>query len=185
MEQIAVESLGNDNVVFVDEGHRGTKGDTWLENRNKLCEKGFSFEYSATFGQAAANNQNIFKRYAKSIIFNYSYKYFYNDGYGKDFNILNYNNTENNISADFTYMAGVLLTFYQQLRFYSNNMADCKKFDISKPLLIFVGNTVAGINNISKSDIYKVMIFIKEFLENSNNKSVIAIRNILKSEAVI
>lgn len=185
VEQIAVESLGNDNVVFVDEGHRGTKSEDsiWLNNRNKLCEKGFSFEYSATFGQAAANNQNIFKRYAKSIIFNYSYKYFYNDGYGKDFNILNYNNTENNISADFTYMAGVLLTFYQQLRFYSNNMADCKKFDISKPLLIFVGNTVAGINNISKSDIYKVMIFIKEFLENKNNISVTAIINILKYES--
>lgn len=187
VEQIAVESLGNDNVVFVDEGHRGTKGDTWLENRKKLCEKGFSFEYSATFGQAAANNNSIFTRYAKSIIFNYSYKYFYNDGYGKDFNILNYNNTENNISADFTYMAGVLLTFYQQLKFYSNNMADCKKFDISKPLLIFVGNTV--IKKDSKkadqtiTDIGTVLIFIKEFLENSNNKSVVAIRNILNSES--
>lgn len=185
VEQIAVESLGNDNVVFVDEGHRGTKGDTWLENRKKLCEKGFSFEYSATFGQAAQSkdNNNIFKRYAKSIIFNYSYKYFYNDGYGKDFNILNYNNTENNISADFTYMVGVLLTFYQQLRFYSNNLTDCKKFDISKPLLIFVGNTVTNKGSKNESDIDKVLIFIKEFLENSNNKSVIAIRNILKSES--
>lgn len=185
VEQIAVESLGNDNVVFVDEGHRGTKGDTWLENRKKLCEKGFSFEYSATFGQAAQSkdNNSIFKRYAKSIIFNYSYKYFYNDGYGKDFNILNYNNTENNISADFTYMVGVLLTFYQQLRFYSNNLTDCKKFDISKPLLIFVGNTVTNKGSKNESDIDKVLIFIKEFLENSNNKSVIAIRNILKSES--
>lgn len=185
VEQIAVESLGNDNVVFVDEGHRGTKGDTWLENRKKLCEKGFSFEYSATFGQAAQSkdNNSIFKRYAKSIIFNYSYKYFYNDGYGKDFNILNYNNTENNISADFTYMVGVQLTFYQQLRFYSNNLTDCKKFDISKPLLIFVGNTVTNKGSKNESDIDKVLIFIKEFLENSNNKSVIAIRNILKSES--
>lgn len=185
VEQIAVESLGNDNVVFVDEGHRGTKGDTWFENRKKLCEKGFSFEYSATFGQAAQSkdNNSIFKRYAKSIIFNYSYKYFYNDGYGKDFNILNYNNTENNISADFTYMVGVLLTFYQQLRFYSNNLTDCKKFDISKPLLIFVGNTVTNKGSKNESDIDNVLIFIKEFLENSNNKSVIAIRNILKSES--
>ena len=183
VEQIAVESLGNDNVVFVDEGHRGTKGDTWLENRNKLCEKGFSFEYSATFGQAVASNSNIFIKYAKSIIFDYSYKYFYNDGYGKDFNILNYNNTENNIASDFTYMAGVLLTFYQQLRFYSDNIADCKKFDISKPLLIFVGNTVTNKGSKNESDIDKVMIFIKEFLENKNNKSVTAITNILKYES--
>ena len=182
VEQIAVESLGNDNVVFVDEGHRGTKGDTWFENRKKLCEKGFSFEYSATFGQAVVNNNIIFTRYAKSIIFDYSYKYFYNDGYGKDFNILNHNNTSN-ITADFIYMVGVLLTFYQQLKFYNDNMAECKKFDISKPLLIFVGNTVTNKGSKNESDIEKVMIFIKEFLENINNKSVIAIRNILKSES--
>ena len=182
VEQIAVESLGDDNVVFVDEGHRGTKGDTWFENRKKLCEKGFSFEYSATFGQAVANNANILTRYAKSIIFDYSYKYFYNDGYGKDFNILNHNNTSN-ITADFIYMVGVLLTFYQQLKFYNDNMAECKKFDISKPLLIFVGNTVTNKGSKNESDIEKVMIFIKEFLENINNKSVIAIRNILTSES--
>lgn len=182
VEQIAVESLGNDNVVFVDEGHRGTKGDTWFENRKKLCEKGFSFEYSATFGQAVVNNNIIFTRYAKSIIFDYSYKYFYNDGYGKDFNILNHNNTSN-ITADFIYMVGVLLTFYQQIKFYNDNMAECKKFDISKPLLIFVGNTVTNKGSKNESDIEKVIIFIKEFLENINNKSVIAIRNILKSES--
>ena len=182
VEQIAVESLGNDNVVFVDEGHRGTKGDTWFENRKKLCEKGFSFEYSATFGQAVVNNNIIFTRYAKSIIFDYSYKYFYNDGYGKDFNILNHNNTSN-ITADFIYMVGVLLTFYQQLKFYNDNMAECKKFDISEPLLIFVGNTVTNKGSKNESDIEKVMIFIQEFLENINNKSVIAIRNILKSES--
>lgn len=67
IELVSVESLGADNVLFIDEGHRGTKSEDsiWLNNRNKLCEKGFSFEYSATFGQAAANNPNIFKRYAK------------------------------------------------------------------------------------------------------------------------
>lgn len=184
MEQIAVESLGNDNVVFVDEGHRGTTGDTWFTNRKKLCEKGFSFEYSATFGQAveSKSNNNIFKRYAKSIIFDYSYKYFYNDGYGKDFYILNHNNTST-ITADFIYMVGVLLTFYQQLKFYNDNMEECKKFDISKPLLIFVGNTVTNKGSKNESDIEKVMIFIKQFLENKNNESIIAIRNILESKS--
>ncbi len=183
VEQIAVESLGNDNVVFIDEGHRGTKGDTWYTNRNKLCEKGFSFEYSATFSQVVASNPNVFKRYAKSIIFNYSYKYFYNDGYGKDFHILNHNNREDNISVDFTYMAGVLLTFYQQLKFYYDEIQECNKYDIAKPLLIFVGNTVAKSGTKNESDIDKVLIFIKQFLENKNNKSIIAIENILKSES--
>lgn len=183
VEQIAVESLGNDNVVFVDEGHRGTTGDTWFENRKKLCEKGFSFEYSATFGQAVANNANILTRYAKSIIFNYSYKYFYNDGYGKDFHVLNYNSNENKANNNFIYMVGVLLTFYQQIKFYHGKTFDCNSFNISKPLLIFVGHTVTNNGFKNESDIDKVMIFIKEFLENSNNKSVIAISNILNAES--
>jgi len=30
----------------------GGEGGAWMRFRNALCEKGFSFEYSATFGQA-------------------------------------------------------------------------------------------------------------------------------------
>lgn len=80
-------------------------------------------------------------------------------------------------------MAGVLLTFYRQLKFYSDNIAECKKFDISKPLLIFVGNTITNKGSKNESDIEKIMNFIKEFLENSNNKSVTAIANILDSKS--
>lgn len=88
---IAVSRFGHSNVVFVDEGHRGASGDTWYRYRNQLCEEGFSFEYSATFGQAvaASNDKNLENEYAKCIIFDYSYKYFYADGYGKDYNIIN------------------------------------------------------------------------------------------------
>jgi hypothetical protein len=48
----------SNNLVLVDEGHRGASGGeegAWMRFRNALCEKGFSFEYSATFGQAVSH----------------------------------------------------------------------------------------------------------------------------------
>ncbi len=43
---IAIESFESNNLVLVDEGHRGASGDSWKDKRNRLCETGFSFEYS-------------------------------------------------------------------------------------------------------------------------------------------
>ena len=53
-----------------------------MRYRNALCEKGFSFEYSATFGQAVKGNAKLTELYAKSTLFDYSYRYFYGDGFG-------------------------------------------------------------------------------------------------------
>jgi hypothetical protein len=91
---VSVKRFGNRNVVFVDEGHRGSssgKEGKWQKYRDELCFNGFSFEYSATFGQAiaASNDKSLSERYGKCIIFDYSYKHFYGDGYGKDYNIIN------------------------------------------------------------------------------------------------
>ena len=52
-------------------GQRG-RGRRMDAARNALCEKGFSFEYSATFGQAVAGKPKLIDLYAKSILFNYS-----------------------------------------------------------------------------------------------------------------
>jgi hypothetical protein len=52
---IAIDAFEGNNLVVVDEGHRGASSGeegAWMRFRNALCEKGFSFEYSATFGQA-------------------------------------------------------------------------------------------------------------------------------------
>jgi len=52
---VAVDAFEGNNLVLVDEGHRGSSGKEtgqWLQKREALCENGFSFEYSATFGQA-------------------------------------------------------------------------------------------------------------------------------------
>jgi len=59
--------------------------------RAKLAQTGYTFEYSATFGQAifAAKDEALTQEYGKAILFDYSYKYFYGDGFGKDFEVLN------------------------------------------------------------------------------------------------
>ena len=58
---IAIDAFEGNNLVLVDEGHRGASGGeegAWMRFRNALCEKGFSFEYSATFGQAVKGNKS-------------------------------------------------------------------------------------------------------------------------------
>ncbi|MFC1852119.1 DEAD/DEAH box helicase family protein [candidate division CSSED10-310 bacterium] len=76
---IATRSLGDQNLLLVDEGHRGMSGKeegVWFTRRSDLCVKGFTFEYSATFEQAvqAAGNTEFSDSYAKAVIFDYSYR---------------------------------------------------------------------------------------------------------------
>jgi len=54
-------------------------------------QNGFTFEYSATFNQAMAGSGEGIKElrdeYGKQILFDYSYKFFHADGYGKGYKI--------------------------------------------------------------------------------------------------
>src|SRR5205823_2870028 len=77
---IAIDAFEGNNLVLVDEGHRGASAGeegAWMRFRNLLCEKGFSFEYSATFGQAVKGSQGLTDLYAHSTLFDYSYRWFY------------------------------------------------------------------------------------------------------------
>ena len=116
---VAVDAFEGNNLVLVDEGHRGAGGVEWMDKRNRLCEDGFSFEYSATFGQAmkAARNAKLTQVYAKCILFDYSYKYFYRDGYGKDYQILNLQDDPHGELQEL-YLTACFLVFYQQLRLF-------------------------------------------------------------------
>ena len=78
---IEVDALGDRNLVFVDEGHRGASGEAWRTVRDAVAARGFTFEYSATFGQAlaAARDTKLIGDYGKSIVFDYSYRYFHRD----------------------------------------------------------------------------------------------------------
>ncbi len=179
---VAASRFGTHNVVFVDEGHRGASGDTWYKFRNILCENGFSFEYSATFGQAvaASNDADLESEYEKCIIFDYSYKYFYADGFGKDYNIINLQD-DTNMDISFVYLVACLLTYYQQKRVFLDKRSELKPFNIENPLLVFVGSSVNAVRKArgkSTSDVIDILLFIKEFIKDKV-KSIDAIKRVM------
>ena len=111
---VAAEAFEGENLVLVDEGHRGaTSGNqgAWMRFRNQLCERGFSFEYSATFGQAVKGNAELTAAYARGTLFDYSYRWFYGDGFGKDYRIFNLDHDGNEEWRN-KYLTACLLTFF-------------------------------------------------------------------------
>lgn len=169
---VAVESFEGNNLVLVDEGHRGSGGDVWKGYRNTLTREGFSFEYSATFGQAiaaqsGASRDALLNEYGKSVIFDYSYRYFYDDGYGKDYRIMNmdpqgYGEYYN------MYMTAYLLCLYEQMLVYDSTPRIRKEFLIARPLGIFVGDKVTAVRTENKhavSDVVQILFFIQDFIE--------------------
>jgi hypothetical protein len=158
---IDVSSLGSRNLVFVDEGHKGQTSEDmkWKQIRDYLVkDKGFTFEYSATFGQVISGQDGAYKEYSKAILFDYSYKYFFSDGYGKDFRILNVKKFEDK-DVRIIQLAN-LISFYEQLLLYEEYPNIIKEYNIEKPLWIFVGSRV----NESESDVLEVVRFLNWFL---------------------
>ncbi|MHA1793892.1 MAG: DEAD/DEAH box helicase family protein [Promethearchaeota archaeon] len=157
------------NLVFIDEGHKGQKSEEqkWKKLRESLGRKGLVFEYSATFGQVIGKNKELLDEYAKSIIFDYSYKYFYTDGYGKNFHVYdirdkNYSNEQ----KDLVLIAN-LLAFYEQLLIFQERRDFFRKYNIEKPLWIFVGSKVAG--KALNSDIIQVIKFFDKIFKNKQD----------------
>jgi len=163
---IAIDAFEGNNLVLVDEGHRGASGGeegAWMRFRDALCEKGFSFEYSATFGQAVKGSKVLTDRYAKNVLVDYSYRYFYGDGFGKDYQILNLDKgtQQNHLEL---YLTACLLSFFQQQRLYRERSADFRPFNIEKPLWIFVGGSVtATLATRDASDIVEILQFLARY----------------------
>ena len=209
---VSVDAFEGNNLVLVDEGHRGTgtAAGAWMSRRESLVRGGFAFEYSATFGQAVAKGMTVAgaeedirkkrakmifettnlkkltqeqkaqleltseekKRakvtatrevYAKCILFDYSYKFFYDDGYGKESLILNMNgDAYEQADNAHKYFTACLLSYYQQLWLWKTHQDKLSEFNIEKPLWVFVGNTVSG----EESDVLEVVRFLSFFLED-------------------
>ncbi len=168
---VAIDAFEGNNLVLVDEGHRGSSGNEaghWMKMRNKLCESGFSFEYSATFGQAmkASGSKDLPREYSKCILFDYSYKYFYGDGYGKEYRILNMEDDSNDAHRH-RYLTACLLSFYQQQKLFQEKGNLLRRFLIETPLWVFVGGSVT--KNPSKkdvSDVVSILLFLAGFVKN-------------------
>ena len=185
---VSVESLEGNNLVLVDEGHRGAASGeegAWFSLRNDLCSGGFSFEYSATFGQAVSGDLGLTDIYSKSIIFDYSYKYFYGDGYGKDFEILNLDEDIYQ-SVRITYLVACLMVFFEQLHLYKSNRTSFVPFLIEKPLWVFVGSSVNAVRTENKSevsDVVDILQFMQGFVSNKKS-SITTIKKILQDGLV-
>ena len=167
---VAVDAFEGNNLVLVDEGHRGAGGVEWMDKRNRLCENGFSFEYSATFGQAikAARNVKLMQEYAKCILFDYSYKYFYRDGYGKDYQILNLEDDSQEETREL-YLTACFLVFYQQLRLFLDQRDSFRPYLLEHPLWVIVGGSVNAVrtqNSRKVSDVLSILLFLAGFVRN-------------------
>ncbi len=138
------------NLVFIDEGHKGQRSEekAWKKLREHITrgEGSFTFEYSATFGQIiGSGDSDLLREYGRSIIFDYSYRHFYTDGYGKDFAVFNIDaqNDYSEIQNRLLLTAG-LLGFYEQLALFEEYREELRIYNIEKPLWIFVGSKVIG-----------------------------------------
>ena len=162
IKRVAVGDFGDDNLVLVDEGHLGASGRAWRERRRELASGGFSFEYSATFNQVVGRDAELRDAYGKCLLFDYPYRLFHADGYGKDYAILNLPAGVQDENSNI-YLLGCLLTFYQQWRIWRDKGAGWSAFNLAKPLWVFLGKTVTGsskADQATRSDVVHILNFL-------------------------
>ncbi|MXY82454.1 MAG: hypothetical protein F4Y91_10405 [Gemmatimonadetes bacterium] len=172
--------------VFLD-GYFNHRGETWRRYRDALGERGFTFEYSATFGQAltAARKDELTVEYGKAIVFDYSYRYFHGDGYGKDFRVLNLLD-ETTEEATETLLLGNLLSFYEQQCVFAEHAQALRPYHLERPLWVFVGSTVNAVyskDRQKRSDMLTVARFLHRVLENKGGWVLSAIERLVKGES--
>jgi len=126
---------------------------------------------------------NLLEEYSKAIIFDYSYKFFYEDGYGKDYHILNLKEAEIKEYND-DFLLANLLVFYEQKILYQDKKRILEDYNLDNPLLLFVGHTVSASGTLTNddkasiSDVEFVIQFINKFL-NSRSDIIRSIENII------
>ena len=171
VKRVAVQDFGDDNLVLVDEGHLGASGKVWRERRKELSRGGFTFEYSATFNQVVSKkDKELLDAYGKCLLFDYTYRQFHEDGYGKDYAISNLPGGMEDASSH-VYLLGCLLTFYQQYRIWLDQGGRWTSFNVTKPLWVFLGKTVTGSSKAdreTRSDVVLILDFLAWALANAD-----------------
>lgn len=174
IKRVAVQDFGENNLVLVDEGHLGASGKAWRERREELARGGFTFEYSATFNQITSKDPALRDAYGKCLLFDYAYREFYKDGYGKDYSISNLPGGAEDENSRM-YLLGCLLTFYLQCCIWRDRGTEWVDFNLEKPLWVFLGKTVTGgskADKETKSDVVNILDFFGWLLANKNDVCV-------------
>lgn len=165
---VDTDEFENFGLILVDEGHRGASGEAWRALRAKVGEGSLTIEYSATFGQivngaTAAKKKLLLPEYTRSILFDYSYPHFYEDGYGKEYSVLNSDSTAEE-NSDFI-LLGNLLSFYEQQLAFRQDSTALQAYNLEAPLWVFVGNSVTGSTDDDLTDVQEVVGFFDRFLK--------------------
>jgi hypothetical protein len=184
---VALDALGSANLVFVDEGHKGTgsEAQTWKRRQQRLSGDGLLFEYSATFAQAIAAalrrvQDELRTEYGKSIVFDYSYRHFYGEQFGKDFAVLNVESVREEQAREV--LLNGLLLFYQQRRLFREERDALRRYQVESPLWVFLGSSVKAVYTRAgrtRSDVATAVAFVRRFLED-RDWAVAAIERVLR-----
>ncbi len=161
---IDVRELGTRNLVLVDEGHLGKAGADAVtrQRRARLAADGFTLEYSATFNQIV-EREELLNHYSKCLLFDYSYRHFYRDGYGKDHSVANLATglQDENQRA---YQVGAMLVFYQQTKVHEQLGRHWADYNITRPLWVMLGHTVTTatgkLSVKGRTDIIEIIRFL-------------------------
>lgn len=173
-------------LILVDEGHRGASGEAQRKLRASVGSGALTIEYSATFGQivngaSAAKKKALLPEYAKSILFDFSYPHFYEDGYGKDYFVLN-SDDDTDETSDYVMLAN-LLSFYEQSLAFAEHGPAYRDYHLEAPLWVFVGNSVTGGSGAEDDlpDVVNVVGFLGRYLRDRARYEE-RIRRLLKGE---
>ena len=176
---VDVEAFGPNNLLFVDEGHRGASGETWRALRARVAERGFTFEYSATFGQIVngaspdEKRKALLEEYSRAILFDYSYPHFYEDGYGKDYWVVNVRDTTDTFNQ--WMLLANLTAFFEQTLVFEEHSEAFRPYALERPLWVFVGHSVTGgksrEDQASLTDVEQIVAFFDEFLRQPDESA--------------
>lgn len=177
-ESVSVEKYEGPNLILVDEGHKGTAGGADGEKAYRLIrealaarrnddpalrlntQRGFTFEYSATFAQIAAQDDELYQEYARCAIVEFAYGRFWRGGYGKDFRILNGRGTADAESVRDLVLTAGLLSFYQQVCWYQSHPTEVREYRLSAPLAVMLGTSVTLKEKNGTPDVVVVTRFL-------------------------
>lgn len=167
---VCTDQYPGPNLLLVDEGHKGGKSNSGEESafrarRQALVgthEKfpvegvpGFEFEYSATFAQIADGDTDFFNDYARCTVFDYGYRRFHDDGFGKSPRSLV---TRDSHAQDMV-LAAALVAFWRQVRYFNGDATRAQRYRLAAPLAVFVGQSVTG----KSQDVVQVLTFLARF----------------------
>lgn len=190
--RIEPASFSGRNLIFVDEGHR-SKSEEGVQRQIRealVGDEGFVFEYSATFQQAFAGDDDDQRarrdEYGAAVCFDYSYKWFLHDGFGKDFTVLNSSGAEAE-TGTWSLLAG-LFVFAAQSHAYRNNHAALKDYNVAAPLALMVGREIAGStadDATTRADVLAALHFFHRFLRNEDGWTTQSLEALLRSSTPI